>query len=377
MRRSPWSNESSTEFRVDMTQGGFGSPQDPFGGTPFGDAPFGQYPSGQQFSPGQPPYLAPPVVPAGPPPSPPRDEANTFATLSVVFAFLFAPAGAVLGHLGLSQIKRTGQRGRDRALVGLSLSYTLIVIAVAALVIWAVIPSSSSSTTTEAKSNAATATPSPVTTTTTTTTPEPPPLPLVTEAQLPGLLLNLDDAIRLVGLNAGYTPYEETTLRNVPDLTMTPPECFSAIAPGLPVSYGNSGNTATLSRSFTNMDVKTMFALGNFDERATLYADAPAASRQVDAIEKVWQGCHGNITQNGPSGPVVFDVGEVTRSATDPSIVLLSSTVQDGPKLMVGSRGSRAIAAKSNVVVDLVVFAPDPGGRAEAAAIEILSRIPG
>ncbi|MFV8173161.1 sensor domain-containing protein [Mycolicibacterium peregrinum] len=363
-----------------MTQGGFGSPQDPFGGTPFGDAPFGQYPSGQQFSPGQPPYLALPVVPAGPPPSPPRDEANTFATLSVVFAFLFAPAGAVLGHLGLSQIKRTGQRGRDRALVGLSLSYTLIVIAVAALVIWAVFPSSSNTTTTEAKTTAAatgSAVPTSSPAATTTTTPEPPPLPLVTEAQLPGLLLNLDDAIRLVGLNAGYAPYEETTLRNVPDLTMTPLECFSAIAPGLPVSYGNSGNTATLSRSFTNMDVKTMFALGNFDERATLYAEAPAASRQVDAIEKVWQGCHGNITQNGPSGPVVFDVGEVTRSATDPSIVLLSSTVQDGPKLMVGSRSSRAIAAKSNVVVDLVVFAPDPGGRAEAAAIEILSRIPG
>lgn len=322
--------------------------------------------------------MAPPVVPAGPPPPSSQDETNTFATLSVVFAFLFAPAGAVLGHLGLSQIKRTGQRGRDRALVGLSLSYTLIVVAVAALVIWAVVPSSSNTTTTEAKT-AAPGTNSPVTTppTTTTTTPEPPPLPLVTEAQLPGLLLNLDDSIRLVGLNDGYSPYEETTLRNVTDLSMTPPECLSVVAPGLPVSYGDSGFTATLSRSFTNLDVKTMFALGNFDERATLYADGPAASRQVDAIEKTWQGCHGSNTQNGPSGPVVFDVGEVTRSATDPSIVLLSSTVQDGPKLMVGSRSSRAVAAKSNVVVDVVVFAPDPGGRAEAAAIEILSRIPG
>ncbi|WP_131813590.1 sensor domain-containing protein [Mycolicibacterium fortuitum] len=322
--------------------------------------------------------MAPPVVPAGPPPPSPNDETNTFATLSVVFAFLFAPAGAVLGHLGLSQIKRTGQRGRDRALVGLSLSYTLIVVAVAALVIWAVIPSSSNTTTTEAKTTApGTNTPVTPPPTTTTTTPEPPPLPLVTEAQLPGLLLNLDDSIRLVGLNDGYSPYEETTLRNVTDLSMTPPECLSVVAPGLPVSYGNSGHSATLSRSFTNLDVKTMFALGNFDERATLYADGPAASRQVDAIEKAWQGCHGSNTQNGPSGPVVFDVGEVTRSATDPSIVLLSSTVQDGPKLMVGSRSSRAVAAKSNVVVDVVVFAPDPGGRAEAAAIEILSRIPG
>ncbi|MUL85856.1 MULTISPECIES: sensor domain-containing protein [unclassified Mycolicibacterium] len=353
-----------------MTQGGFGGPQDPFGGSPFGDTPFGQYPSGQ------PPYAGPPIVPAGPPPSPPRDEANTFATLSVVFAFLFAPAGAVLGHLGLSQIKRTRQRGRDRALVGLSLSYTLIVVAVAALVIWAVIPSSSSTTTTEAKTTA-TPTHSPVTTTTTTTTPEPPPLPLVTEAQLPGLLLNLDDAVRILGLNTGYVPYDVTVLSNVADVTSTPPECLPALYSGIPDIYANSGHTATHDRSFSNLDVKTMFALGILDERATLYADAPAASRQVAAIEKVWQGCLGTVTQTTAAGPTVYDVGAVTRSATNPSIILLSSTVLDGPKLMMGGASTRAIAAKSNVVVDVVFVGADPGGRAEAAAAEILSRIPG
>ena len=32
---------------------------------------------------------------------------NTLATLSLVFAFVFAPAGAILGHLGLAQIRRT------------------------------------------------------------------------------------------------------------------------------------------------------------------------------------------------------------------------------------------------------------------------------
>ena len=361
-----------------MTQGGFGSPQDPFGGTPFGDAPFGQYPPGQQFSPGQPPYLAPPVVPAGPPPSPPRDEANTFATLSVVFAFLFAPAGAVLGHLGLSQIKRTGQRGRDRALVGLSLSYTLIVIAVAALVIWAVIPSSSNSTTTEAKTTAAatgSAVPTSSPAATTTTTPEPPPLPLVTEAQLPGLLLNLDDAIRLVGLNAGYSTFDETALRNAAESISTPPECFPVIASGSPDIFANSGYTATHDRSFGSVDVKTMLVLGILDERATLYADASAASRQVDAIEKVWQGCRGTVTHTTPAGPVVYDVGTVTRSATNSSIVLVSSAVTEGK--LVGQHAARAVVARSNVVIDVVFMSPDPGGRAEAAAIEILSRIPG
>src|SRR3954466_3319429 len=93
------------------------------------------------------PYPQPPVISARPPPS--LQETNTFATLSVVFAVVFAPVGAVLGHLGLSQIRRTGQRGRDRALIGLTLSYAFIVIAVAALVIWAVVgmePQQSSTT---------------------------------------------------------------------------------------------------------------------------------------------------------------------------------------------------------------------------------------
>lgn len=69
-------------------------------------------------------WLSPPY-----PPSP----TNPLATLSIVFAFLFAPAGAVLGHLALGQIARTGQRGRDRALIGLTLSYVLIAVAVVGL----------------------------------------------------------------------------------------------------------------------------------------------------------------------------------------------------------------------------------------------------
>ncbi|MEW2478454.1 sensor domain-containing protein [Mycobacterium sp. NPDC049093] len=298
------------------------------------------------------------------------------ATLSVVFAFLFAPVGAVLGHLGLSQIKRTGQRGRDRALVGLSLSYTLIVVAVAALVIWAVIPSSSSSTATEAKSTAPTATPSPVTTTTTTTTtPEPPPLPLVTEAQLPGLLLNLDDSIRLVGLNDGYSTFDLTALRTAAESISAPPQCFPVIASGSPDIFANSGYTATHDRSFGSVDVKTMLIRGILDERATLYADASAASRQVDAIEKVWQGCRGTVTHTTPAGPVVYDVGTVTRSATNSSIVLVSSAVMEGQ--LVGQHAARAVVAKSNVVIDVVFMSPDPGGRAEAVTAEILSRVPG
>src|SRR5436190_23597364 len=104
-----------------MSDGGYGGPT-------------GQY-DGDWFA--AEPYPQPPVISARPPPS--LQETNTFATLSVVFAFVFAPVGAVLGHLGLSQIRRTGQRGRDRALIGLTLSYAFIVIAIVAVVVWAVV----------------------------------------------------------------------------------------------------------------------------------------------------------------------------------------------------------------------------------------------
>ena len=94
----------------------------PFGHNPFELNPFHSGSVGMQ---------GPPM----PAPLPPRDEANVLATLSVVFAFVFAPVGAILGHLGLSQIRQTGQRGRDRALVGVTLSYVFITVAIVALIV--------------------------------------------------------------------------------------------------------------------------------------------------------------------------------------------------------------------------------------------------
>jgi heme/copper-type cytochrome/quinol oxidase subunit 2 len=84
--------------------------------------------------------------PAPPPQDPnwPRHQdpasanANTAATLCLIFAFVLPPAGVVLGHLALSQIKHRRQRGHDRAVVGLTLSYVFILVAIIALAVWKV-----------------------------------------------------------------------------------------------------------------------------------------------------------------------------------------------------------------------------------------------
>jgi peptidyl-prolyl cis-trans isomerase B (cyclophilin B) len=89
-------------------------------------------PIGQQ----PPPLPAPPYAPAGgyygyPQPQP----TNTMAIVSLVCAFVFAPAGIVFGHISLSQIKRTGEEGRGLAIAGLVISYVFTVLAVLAIVV--------------------------------------------------------------------------------------------------------------------------------------------------------------------------------------------------------------------------------------------------
>lgn len=74
-----------------------------------------------------------------PPPAWPTPKPNRLATLSIVFSVLFAPAGAVLGHLGLRQIRRTGQPGRQRAVIGLTISYLVIAGLVVALVLMLIV----------------------------------------------------------------------------------------------------------------------------------------------------------------------------------------------------------------------------------------------
>ena len=127
----------------------------------------------------------PPISHGFPPPpqGPQPGETNTLATLSVVFAFVFAPVGAVLGHLALGQIRARGQRGRDRALIGLTLSYVVIVVATVTLIVSAVTarggdvspatPTTTTATTTRTTAPRTTTSRPPRTSTTTVTPPAP------------------------------------------------------------------------------------------------------------------------------------------------------------------------------------------------------------
>lgn len=86
---------------------------------------YGQYGGYGQY--GQPGYGAPPGQAPG---------TNVLAILSLVFAFVFAPAGIVFGHIARRQIRQSGEQGAQLATWGLGLSYVFTAFYVVACCGW-------------------------------------------------------------------------------------------------------------------------------------------------------------------------------------------------------------------------------------------------
>ena len=100
------------------TVGGYDPNQGPQGyGQQFGQTGYGQQPYGQPAYGSAAPGYGPPVGYA-PPPMYGRPT-NTMAILSLVMAFVFPPAGLILGIIARKQIARTGEEGDGLALAGI------------------------------------------------------------------------------------------------------------------------------------------------------------------------------------------------------------------------------------------------------------------
>jgi uncharacterized membrane protein YdjX (TVP38/TMEM64 family) len=78
------------------------------------------------------PYTAPAAGPARP--------TNTLAIIALIAAFVFPLAGIVIGHIALSQIKKTGEGGHALALWGTILGYVFTVVYLLIIVLSFVIP---------------------------------------------------------------------------------------------------------------------------------------------------------------------------------------------------------------------------------------------
>jgi hypothetical protein len=302
------------------------------------------------------PYPLPPIIWA-PLPARPR-KINAFATLSVVFAFVFAPVGAVFGHLGLSQIRRTGERGRERALIGLTLSYVFTLIAAAVLVIWTVVGMRPGRSSTVATSPTAA-------TTTVSSVPE---QPLVTAAQLPKLLLSIDEVKHAVNAPNLAKVDDTAALSGSQGLTVTPPECVSAIFGGTEQAYKHSSVRGVFSRDITGDGNDGVVLL---NETMSTFDNIAAATHLVSQLIGEWRSCAGkSVTVVSKGNTITLDVGQPEVNG---AVMTLQNSLRGG---LAGFRSDRAIAAKANVVIDMDAQGFDMGGALKTLADQIEARVP-
>jgi eukaryotic-like serine/threonine-protein kinase len=323
---------------------------------PFGPNPFDQSPAA---------HRPPGGVPGGPPPRPPAlapgDEPNTLATLSLIFAFVFAPAGAILGHVGLSQIARTRQKGRDRALVGITLSYAVITAAVVALVVWAALGHNNTPPAAAPPTLSA-----PSATVVTSSTAAPP--PTVAPADVDGLMPTLDEIRAMTGDQSLTLHQDKRRVVNDPDLaTLDRPDCIAALSSGSPDAYNVAAVTGYLlreARDTTNPAHPVQVAAG-----IAVTADAAAARTQHDSLLAAWRRCSDStVVTTYPNGTVLSNaLGALIDSGN--GITNLTFTTTPGNFRIV-----HLLAAKANVVVDAFV-ASDPTRPEEQAALALVNAI--
>jgi eukaryotic-like serine/threonine-protein kinase len=330
------------------------NPQDPYWQNPLSYDPLGRVPPPM-------PEAAPPAFVPPPPPPPYRPPVNTLATLSLVFAFVFAPVGALLGHLGLAQIRRTGELGRDRAIAGVALSYVFITLAVVALVGWATLAGSTS-------------TPKAAPTSSTAAGPPPPTVPPDTVATLLPALDALKNMTDDQNLEAG--PTWNSPSRSQQDGSIDRPECWGSLAAGSPDAYTTDGLVGYHAAEFT--DTRSMLKSIQVIQGVAAFRDPAAAQSQLSSLQSGWRQCGGStVTATVPSGqPVPFSVGTPVDAGN--GVTTLDLTPKG-----VQVRSARAIAAKANVVIDLNVSASGTtdSDRPRLAAVSIakyiLDKIPG
>ncbi|MGK0714660.1 DUF4190 domain-containing protein [Leucobacter sp. W1153] len=86
-----------------------------------------QQPAAPQYAPPQ--QYAAPQQPANPP-------TNTMAIIALIASIIVSLVGVILGHIALSQIKKTGEGGRGLAIAALIIGYIGVAAWVVAIFVW-------------------------------------------------------------------------------------------------------------------------------------------------------------------------------------------------------------------------------------------------
>ncbi len=330
-----------------MTLGGGHSPN-PFEAHPFGSVP-----------------TSPPAAP----PPPRGQRGNTLATLSVVFAFVFAPIGVVLGHAALSEIGRQPQPGRDRALVGVALSYCAIAVVVVTVVIWSLLPGDTAPSLHASPTNS----PSRVPTTTSQTTTSSSTTPTAVPTRSPeGWLLDGPEltAVLHVPFFPNVQSQAQGPLSKMFDRTtiVDAPECLGANTIAAGNIYSPSGGTEFAQQALAPPVSATGWLV---EEAVIVYPSEAMAIAQLAAMTQQWRDCVGR-TMTFPANGENYTLKDM--QATDSTLEGLVW----GPSASTPNR--RAVSVRDKYIVDVRVVGyasnhDDPASGASDVANAILKKI--
>lgn len=69
-------------------------------------------------------------------PAPTGSRTNVLAIVALILAIFFPLIGAILGHVAMGQIKKTGEEGRGLALAAIIIGWVFTGIAVLGIIVW-------------------------------------------------------------------------------------------------------------------------------------------------------------------------------------------------------------------------------------------------
>ena len=191
---------------------------------------------------------------------------------------------------------------------------------------------------------------------------------LVTAAQLPKLLLSIDEVKQAVNAPNLAKVEDASGLSGDLGLNVTPRECVSSLFGGGASAYERTADRAAFTRAITGDGRDGVILL---NETIATFENTAAATQLVSQVVGQWRGCAGqSVTLIVDGNPLTLDVGQPIQQGT---VMVLRNTLRGS---VTGFSSDRAIAAKANVVIDLDAEGFDLGDSLETIAHRILERVP-
>jgi serine/threonine kinase PknH len=193
--------------------------------------------------------------------------------------------------------------------------------------------------------------------------------PLVTAAQLPNLLLSIDEVKHAVNApNLAKVDDSASLVEITQESLVTPPECVSALFAAMAPTYQHSPVRSTLRRNITG---EGHDGIGQLHETMSTFDNASAATSLVSHVIGEWRGCAGKtVTLTAQGNTLTLDVGQ---PAANGAVMTLQNLPSGG---LAGGSSGRAIVAKANVVIDLDASGVNMGDALTTLADQILARVP-